>query len=69
MEIISHNTVIYNKSYFFSLSDPGSSSVISFPGVKCLGLSEGKLYVGTARSLYRFIPISVDDQVEVKIVL
>jgi hypothetical protein len=55
------------KPYFSSLSDPGSSTVISFPGVKCLALSEGKLYVGTARSLYRFIPISVDEQVEVMV--
>lgn len=50
-----------------SLSDPGTSNLIPFPGAKCLALSEGKLYVGTARSLYRFIPISVDDQVEVDI--
>lgn len=40
--------------------------MIPFPGVKCLGLTEGKLYVGTARSLYRFAPISVDEQVEVR---
>ncbi|ODM98571.1 Transforming growth factor-beta receptor-associated protein 1 [Orchesella cincta] len=54
------NDVIYVNS----LHDPTTSNVIPFPGVKCLALTEGKLYVGTARSLYRFTPISVDEQVE-----
>lgn len=49
----------------FSLHDQTTSNMIPFPGVKCLALTEGKLYVGTARSLYRFAPISVDEQVEV----
>lgn len=56
------NDVIYVNS----LHDPTSCNVIPFPGVKCLALTEGKLYVGTARSLYRFAPISVDEQVEVR---
>lgn len=66
--VIFVNILVANKDFVLcqtSLSDPGNSNLIPFPGAKCLSLSEGKLYVGTARSLYRFIPISVDEQVEV----
>lgn len=53
------------KFVFNSLPNPSVGSSIPFPGVKCLSVSEGKLHVGTARSLYRFTPISLENQVQV----
>ena len=49
-----------------SLIDYQTCHEINLPGVKCLSLSEGNLYVGASRSLFRLNPVSTEQQVEVR---